>query len=109
MITTIIIAVLALLVFFGSSLLQKLLSPAPTVNQASITYKKEDINKDEKIDQSDMDIVIKQLSCQKADSCWNKVIDKTLNGDNPIYVFDLDMNGDGLISQIDVDQVQSVK
>lgn len=109
MITTIIIAVFALLIFFGSSLLQKLLSPAPTVNQAVVTYKEEDINKDEKVDQADMDIVIKQLNCQKADSCWNKVVDKTLNGDNPIYAFDLDMNGDGAVSQLDVDQVQSSK
>jgi hypothetical protein len=105
----IIFVIAALVIFFGILIFKKLLSPAPTVNEASVTYKKEDIDKDEKVDTSDEDFVIKQLNCQKSLPCWNKVIGKTLNGDNPIYTFDLDMNADGVINQLDVDQIKNAK
>lgn len=103
----IVFAIISLIIFFGSGLLKKLLAPAPTYNQTTVIYKSEDINKNEKIDQTDADIVNKQSNCKKTEPCWNKVIGKTLNGDNPIYTFDLDLNSDGIINQIDVAQVES--
>lgn len=106
---SIIIAVLALSIYFVTGFLKKILSPAPTINQSTSIYKKEDINKDEKVDQADEDIVAKQINCKKIEPCWNKVIGKTLNGDNPIYVFDLDLNNDGVIDQLDTAQVQGAK
>ena len=107
--TSIIISIILLIIYFTSGFLKKILSPAPTINQSTSIYKSEDINKDKKVDTTDEDIISKQLNCKKTESCWNKVIGKTLNGDNPIYTFDLDMNGDEKIDQLDVNQILNAK
>jgi hypothetical protein len=64
-----------------------------------------DINRDGKVTQADVNLVQASLGCKKADACWTKSIGKTLDGDNPMYTSDLDMNADGVIDQKDVDFV----
>lgn len=84
--------------FIGSRLKQ--MDVAPT-GQTS-PYKKEDINRDGRVDNTDTEIIRENLNCQKTQPCWGKVIGKTLSGDNPIYTYDLDLNGDGVISTLDM-------
>ncbi len=76
------------------------LSPPPS------NYKRADINQDGVVDATDAEIVRENIGCSKTKSCWNKVVDYTLSGHNPIYASDLDLNGDGVISQADVDLVK---
>lgn len=106
---TVVIALLCLLVYFASNLLKKLLAPAPTLNQASLAYKSEDINKDGQVDQADEEIVKKQFGCRPNQSCWSKVIGKTLSGDNPIYTSDLDLNKDGNIDLLDIQLMKNAE
>ncbi len=106
---SLIIAAISLLIYFSTGFLKKILSPAPSYNQSTSVYKKEDIDKNEKVDEADQEFVNKQLNCKKGDLCWNKVVGKTINGDNPIYAFDLDLNNDGVIDQLDAAQIQNAK
>lgn len=69
--------------------------------------KKEDINDDGVVDGDDSQIVNAQIGCRSVDDCWTDVIGKTLSGDNPIYVSDLDIDSDAEVSQKDVDAVNS--
>jgi len=96
----IIIAVLALVVFF---LTKK--SPSPALSTKNSTQaperRKEDINWDDKVDYLDSNIINLSLGCKKNDACWSKVIGKTVTGDNPIYSSDLDLNGDGIVDAQD--------
>lgn len=106
-----IIVVIGLVLMFiaGSYVFKKLSAPAPVNYQASVSYKKEDLNKDGKVDSVDEAIVTKQFGCQRNNPCWNKVIGKTLSGDNPIYASDLDMNGDGVIDLLDIQQMKNAE
>ncbi len=65
-----------------------------------------DIDRSGTVDATDSQFVQTNLGCKKADSCWQKVIGKTRDGDNPIYVFDVDLNKDGVINQLDLDLVK---
>ena len=105
-ITGAVLLLIIILIFLGKYLVKKFLSPAPTSNQTSTTYKKEDINKDGTVDSVDEEILKKQSGCQNKQPCWNKVIGKTLSGDNPIYASDLDLNGDGIIDLLDIQRMK---
>ena len=61
-----------------------------------------DFFRDGKVTQADITLVQTHLNCKKADACWNKVVGKTHDGDNPLYTFDLDMNQNGLIEAGDI-------
>lgn len=65
-----------------------------------------DINRDGVVDAVDRNYIISSLNCSSTQPCWNKVIGKTSDGDNPIYVFDLDLNKDMVINQKDLDLVK---
>ena len=74
-------------------------SPTPVANIG-------DIDRSGAADEGDRMMVQKQIGCDKAQVCWNTTIGKTKDGDNPLYVFDLDLDKDGTISQKDVDLVK---
>lgn len=65
----------------------------------------EDINVDGAVTGVDQQLVNASVGCAIGDLCWNEVIGKTLEGDNPIYASDLDLNGDGAITDEDVAMV----
>jgi len=71
------------------------ISPSPLWQQG-------DINHDGHANALDKLMIKKNFNCQKINSCWKKVIGKTNEGDNPIYVSDLDLNHDGVISNKDM-------
>ena len=48
-------------------------------------------------------MIQKNLSCQNSEPCWKQVIGKTDEGDNPIYVSDLDLNHNGVIDSKDME------
>lgn len=73
--------------------------PTPVVN-------KSDIDRSGAADEGDRVLIQRQFNCLKTQPCWNTTIGKTKDGDNPLYVFDLDLNQDGFISQEDVDLVK---
>lgn len=104
------VAVGLIVVIVGGYLFaKKFLAPAPVSYQASTYYKKEDINKDGKVDQVDEAIIQKHFGCQLKQPCWTTVIGKTLSGDNPIYTSDLDMNGDNIIDLLDIQQLKTAE
>ena len=74
-------------------------SPPPTVNIG-------DIDRSGAADDGDKMMIQKQIGCNNSQVCWNTTVGKTKDGDNPIYVFDLDLDKDGAISQKDVDLVK---
>ncbi len=61
-----------------------------------------DINRDGKVDELDRNMIRTAIGCKKDSDCWNNSVGKTLDGDNPLYTFDLDLNGDGEISSSDL-------
>ena len=73
--------------------------PTPSVNSG-------DIDRSGAADEGDKIMVRKQLGCSRDKPCWNSTVGKTKDGDNPLYVFDLDLNKDGTITQADVDLVK---
>jgi len=73
------------------------LSPVPTISRA-----KGDIDRSGVADEMDKTLVRSQLGCRKEDPCWQKTVSKTKDGDNPLYTFDLDLNGDGVIDDKDL-------
>ena len=75
---------------------------APTPSQASIG----DIDRSGAADEGDKIMIQTHLGCTKDQHCWNEVVGKTKDGDNPIYVFDLDLDKNGAISQKDIDLVK---
>ena len=99
------------LFFVAKNFVQPSVNTEPVTTQVTTepTRRKEDVNWDEMVNQTDANMVKTQLNCKKTDPCWNKVIGKTMTGDNPIYAFDLDMNTDGVIDQKDMNQVLSIK
>ncbi len=81
-------------------------TPSVTDTEGISKYKKGDINRDGKIDGFDKHFIENELGCSMNSSCWNKVIGKTMDGDNPIYVSDLDLNKDGKIDNLDLELVR---
>lgn len=71
------------------------------------TKLKGDINRDGKIDSEDADLVRKASPCNHAFECWNKVVGKTKDGDNPIYASDLDLNHDDNVNELDISAMSS--
>lgn len=108
-IVKIIISLFFILIFVGIFFFGiKIITPGNkgTSYQVNDTKKKEDINWDEMVDPIDMAFVKTHVGCNREKLCWKSVIGKTVTGDNPIYVFDLDMNSDGMIDQKDVDLIK---
>lgn len=73
------------------------LEPQPTALPFNHGYPTGDVNHDSKVDSSDQQLVQITTGCKKIDTCWNRVVGKTIDGENPIYASDLDLNQDGLI------------
>ena len=71
------------------------------------TKLKGDINRDGGIDAEDADLVRKASPCNHAFACWNKVVGKTKDGDNPIYASDLDLNHDDNVNELDISAMSS--
>jgi len=99
----VIVLVLGVLGYGGSLLMRPAPSgkiiPTPAVNKA-------DIDRSGSADEGDRQMIMGSLDCTKTDACWNTTIGKTKDGDNPLYVFDLDLDGDGTITSGDVDMVK---
>lgn len=67
------------------------------------SFAKGDINKDGKVDVMDSEIIRNNLGCHSGIlACWSRLVGKTVEGDNPIYTSDLDLNGDGKIDDADM-------
>lgn len=99
----VLLALLGVIGYFGSQFMKTTptttISPTPSANKG-------DINRSGVADEEDRIMVRKQLGCLKNQPCWNTTIGKTKDGDNPLYVFDLDLNQDGSITQADVELVK---
>lgn len=72
-----------------------------TGGQLSSTVLKGDINRDGSADAMDAELIRSSTPCNHADACWNKVVGKTKDGDNPIYASDLDLNHDDNVNELD--------
>ncbi len=96
------VVVLGVLGYLGSFLLRSATStkvaPTPAVNYA-------DIDRSGTVDAEDAQLVRSHLNCEKSQPCWNTTIGKTKDGDNPLYVFDLDLNKDGKVDDADLGMV----
>lgn len=99
----VVVLILGVLGYGGSLLMRPApsgkMAPTPVVNKA-------DIDRSGAADEGDRQMIMGSLNCTKTDACWNTTIGKTKDGDNPLYVFDLDLDGDGVITQSDVDLVK---
>lgn len=89
--------------YFGIQLMKKI--PAATVTPTPAA-KMVDIDRSGTADEQDKILIKRNLDCLKSQPCWSTTVGKTKDGDNPLYVFDLDLNNDGFISQVDVDLVK---
>jgi hypothetical protein len=98
-----IVVILGVLGYFGSFLFRTApatkIVPTPAVNIG-------DIDRSGAADEGDMSMIRKEVGCMNSQPCWNKTIGKTKDGDNPLYVFDLDLNKDSSITQADIDLVK---
>lgn len=99
----VVVVILGVIGYFASQLMKT--TPAATVTPTP-SANKGDIDRSGGADEGDRMMVQKQFGCEKAQPCWNVTIGKTKDGDNPLYVFDLDLNQDGVITQADVDLVK---
>lgn len=99
----VIVLILGILGYVGSFLLRTApttkITPTPAANIG-------DIDRSGVVDDEDRMMIQKQIGCIKDKPCWNTTIGKTKDGDNPLYVFDLDLNKDGSITQVDIDLVK---
>lgn len=79
-------------------------TPASPTNTSSqpVSLQKGDINRDGNIDEIDRGYIRGQLNCKSGTACWTVRVGKTSDGDNPIYTADLDLNGDGIITEADL-------
>ncbi|MFH0773413.1 MAG: dockerin type I domain-containing protein [bacterium] len=97
------VLILGMLGYLGTLLLHpaptKTITPTPAVNRG-------DIDRSGSADDGDRMMIRKQMGCVQGQPCWNSVVGKTKDGDNPLYVFDLDLNKDGSITQADIDLVK---
>ena len=99
----ILVAVLALVfVLISSKNKSTVKTPTPTGISSNIA----DINRDGRVDAVDKNFITSSMNCAKNASCWNKVVGKTSDGDNPIYASDLDLNHDGLVDQSDLNLIK---
>lgn len=103
----IVLLVGAVVLAIGWYLVSQIMKPAPT---ATITptpaLNIADIDRSGAADEGDIQLIRPHLNCEKSQPCWNTTIGKTKDGDNPLYVFDLDLNKDGTITQADIDLVR---
>ncbi len=83
--------------------------PNRTVPSPTPYYKAEDINQDGTVDAVDENYINTHMGCANGSQCWNKVIGKTLSGDNPIYTSDMDLNHNNTIDQGDLDMIKSAE
>ncbi len=74
--------------------------PAP--KESVPQYAVGDVNRDGAVSAMDTELLRQNLDCSQADPCWQKVVGKTVDGDNPIYASDLDLNGDGTLNDLDI-------
>ncbi len=83
-------------IIFYLIVIKFILSPKQNTNHINSTsqshYNKLDINRDGKVNYTDVQIINNSVGCKSIDPCWHKVVGKTLDGDNPIYNSDLDLN-----------------
>jgi hypothetical protein len=95
--TTLIISILGIVtvVFFITSYFQK----DKTQNSKVTTpaYANHDINHDGQVNFVDTNYFTQYAGCKNTDPCWKKQITKTFDGDNPVYVYDLDLDKNGII------------
>jgi len=70
---------------------------------SSPEWQKGDINHDGRVNAIDKLIIKKSFNCRNSDPCWQRVVGKTDEGDNPIYTADLDLNNDGIINTQDLE------
>lgn len=110
----IIIVALVIVILLGVGITVFFLKSSPQTpstkkqgGELSETKLKGDINRDEKIDSEDADLVRKASPCNHAFACWNKVVGKTKDGDNPIYASDLDLNHDDNVNELDISAMSS--
>jgi hypothetical protein len=84
-------------------------APAQQMRQDRVSVGKSrpigDINDDGSVTVVDVQLVRGQVGCTSESECWNTVVGKTLSGDNPIYTSDLDLDGDGSITDADAEIV----
>ena len=89
--------------YLGSRLIKT--TPTASITPTS-TANIGDIDRSGAADEGDRMMIQKQIGCAKDQPCWNTTIGKTKDGDNPLYVYDLDLDKDGTISQKDVELVR---
>lgn len=94
---------LGILSYFG---MQMIKTPTPSTIIPTPAANKGDIDRSGAADEEDRLLIKGHLDCLKTQPCWNTTVGKTKDGDNPLYVFDLDLNIDGFISQADMDLVK---
>jgi hypothetical protein len=70
-----------------------------------ITYQKGDINQDGKVDVLDQKLIRDNLNCTSSNECWNKIAGYNESGNNPIYVRELDLNGDSVVNEQDLSEM----
>jgi len=97
------VVILGVIGYFASQLMKTTptatVAPTPSANKG-------DIDRSGAADEEDKMMVRKQMGCLKDQPCWNTTVGKTKDGDNPLYVFDLDLDQDGNITQADIDLVK---
>ncbi|MFA5136482.1 MAG: dockerin type I domain-containing protein [Patescibacteria group bacterium] len=81
--------------------------PSQESNSKKEKMLKGDINHDGAVDTFDADLIQNSTPCNHVDPCWNKVVGKTRDGDNPIYTSDLDLNHDDNVNELDVSAMSS--
>ena len=97
--------VIGVIIFYFKGYFFKAFTTPPAASVASNQddgYAKGDINKDGQVNAVDLQLIQASIGCNKDSACWNKIIAKTLSGDNPIYTSDLDLDGDGEVTTQDV-------
>lgn len=99
----VVVVILGLVGFIGSQLMKS--TPQATVAPTA-SLNKGDIDRSGAADEGDRMMIQAHVNCLKTEPCWNTTIGKTKDGDNPLYVFDLDLNQDGSITQADTDLVK---
>lgn len=90
------VAIIAFVYFSFSS--KGVPAPKKTVPQ----YAMGDLNRDGSVSAIDTELLRQNLNCSQTDPCWQKVVGKTVDGDNPIYASDLDLNRDGTLNGEDM-------
>lgn len=91
----------------GYMAVRTLLRPAPSPSTTTtFTNSPGDIDRSGSADEEDKRLFTGYDGCAKDQPCWNQTVGKTKDGDNPIYVSDLDLNADGMISTSDIELVK---